>query len=117
MVAEDFDDFRHAMKAVLEAKGCHVVEAADGAQAVWMALEAHPKLILMDLEMPVIDGFEATRQIRQRAEMSDVPIVALTARSDESWRRRALDSGCSDYVIKPFDLDLIDKLLKRYLDI
>jgi CheY-like chemotaxis protein len=112
LVADDFDDTRQVLRLLLEMKGHSVVEAADGKEAVEGAIIHHPDLILMDLSMPVMDGFDATRSIREQAEMAQTPIVALTAHSDHRlWRERALKSGCDECYSKPLDFDDLDSLL------
>ena len=113
LVAEDHLDSRDALKTLLEAVGYDVVVATDGRQAVARAMESHPALILMDMMMPEMDGLDATRTLRQRAEMHDVPIVALTAL--EGVRESVLEAGCDDYVTKPIDLPAFLKKLEQWL--
>lgn len=114
LVAEDHLDSRDALKTLLEAVGYSVVEANDGREAVALALESHPSLILMDLMMPEMNGLDATRMLRQQEEMQDVPIVALTAL--DGVRESALAAGCDDYVTKPVDLPSFLKKLELWLD-
>ena len=113
-MAEDHLDSRDALKTLLEAVGYSVVEANDGREAVALALESHPSLILMDLMMPEMNGLDATRMLRQQEEMRDVPIVALTAL--EGVRESALEAGCDDYVTKPVDLPNFLRKLEEWLD-
>lgn len=114
LVAEDHLDSRDALKTLLEAVGYSVVEANDGREAVALALESHPSLILMDLMMPEMNGLDATRMLRQQEEMRDVPIIALTAL--EGVRESALEAGCDDYVTKPVDLPNFLRKLEEWLD-
>ena len=114
LVAEDHLDSRDALKTLLEAVGYSVVEANDGREAVALALESHPSLILMDLMMPEMNGLDATRMLRQQEEMQDVPIVALTAL--DGVRESALAAGCDDYVTKPVDLPSFLKKLELWLE-
>lgn len=102
LIAEDHLDSRDAMRALLEAFGFHVLVAVDGRQAVDVALEHTPDLILMDIMMPELDGFEATRQLRQHATTARIPIIAVTAM--EGAQRLALQAGANDYVRKPIDI-------------
>jgi CheY-like chemotaxis protein len=102
LVAEDHLDSRDAMRALLEAFGFRVLVAVDGRQAVDVALEQSPDLILMDIMMPELDGFEATRQLRQHASTRRTPIIAVTAM--EGAQRLALQAGANDYVRKPIDI-------------
>lgn len=112
LVADDFEDTRHVMKLLLEMRGHAVVEAADGQQAVDHAMSRRPDLILMDLSMPVMDGFDATRRLRKQPETARIPIVALTAHAgDTAWRDRALKSGCNECFSKPLDFESLEALL------
>ena len=117
LVADDFDDTRLMMKLWLERKGYHVLEAENGNEAVRLAETEHPDLIIMDIEMPGADGISATRRIRRRESLRDLPIVAVSAYGVNEYRARALEAGCNDYVSTPFEPDmlgkLIDSLLKR----
>lgn len=113
LVAEDHLDSRDALRTLLEAFGYVVLEATDGREAVSMALERHPALILMDVMMPGMDGLAATRTLREHTETRDVPIVALTAL--EGVREKVLAAGCNDYVTKPIDLPNFLRKLEQWL--
>jgi CheY-like chemotaxis protein len=102
---------------MLRMKGVGVVEAENGEQAVELAPRVRPDLILMDLSMPVLDGYEATRQIRGRGETSGIPVVAVSAFCDSHHRRKALEAGCVECVPKPVDFAVIDGLLQRHLQV
>jgi CheY-like chemotaxis protein len=116
LVVDDFDDTRLMMRLWLERRGYRVVEAADGAEALEVARRECPDLVIMDIEMPAMDGLAATRKIRQEEQLRDVPIVAVSAYGAESWRDRALEAGCNEYVSTPFNPtelnDLINSLLR-----
>jgi CheY-like chemotaxis protein len=114
LVAEDFIDVRVLMRVLLESRGCRVVEAANGAQAIWKAVEEQPDLILMDLSMPVLDGIQAAAEIRKRPETSRIPVVAVTAHCGAEWREKALAAGCVECVEKPISLQIVGRLLSRY---
>lgn len=102
---------------MLEGKGYHVVEAANGREAVAAATREGPDLILMDLNMPVMDGSAATRYLRGQPETSGVLIIAVTAHcADPSWRARALAAGCVRCVGKPVDFKLLDGLINEALN-
>jgi len=108
LVAEDFDDARQVMKLLLQMKGYAVVEAVNGQEAVEIATQQSPDLILMDLNMPIMDGVAAVRYLRRQPVPARVPIIALTAHSgDGAWREQALDAGCNEYFSKPIDFDLL----------
>jgi CheY-like chemotaxis protein len=102
LVAEDHLDSRDALRALLEAFGYHVLEAVNGREAVDIALRRKPDLILMDIMMPELDGFEATRELRRHAETHATPIIAVTAM--EGAHQLAIQAGANDYVRKPVDI-------------
>ena len=108
LIAEDLDDAREATKLLLQIKGYDVVEAANGQEAVDIATRYMPDLILMDLNMPVMDGLSAVRYLRGQPATADIPIIAVTAHfEDGAWREQALGAGCDDYLAKPVDFDLL----------
>jgi CheY-like chemotaxis protein len=107
LVVEDYADARLLLRKMLEGEGYEVVEAADGRRAVEEARRRCPDLILMDLFLPGVDGFEATRLIREMREMCSVPVIAVTALDPDEYRRSAVLAGCNDYVVKPPNPDLL----------
>ncbi|HEX3143057.1 MAG TPA: response regulator [Pyrinomonadaceae bacterium] len=114
LVVEDFEDSRFMMRRLLEMAGYDVLEASDGEQAVTMAVESRPVLILMDLSLPKLDGLAATRQIRQKKGLKRVPIVAVSAHDSPESRTEALEAGCDEYVTKPIDFDNLHAILQRF---
>jgi CheY-like chemotaxis protein len=115
LVVEDFEDSRFMMRRLLEMAGYDVLEASDGEQAVQMAVESRPVLILMDLSLPKLDGLAATRQIRQKKGLKKTPIVAVSAHDSPESRVEALAAGCDEYVTKPIDFDHLHALLERFV--
>jgi CheY-like chemotaxis protein len=115
LVVEDFEDTRFLMRMELEQRGYRVVEAVNGEEGVEKALAERPRIILMDIGLPVLDGIAATRALRQREEMRDVLIVALTAHHETEYRANALSAGCDAYLTKPIDFDWLIDLLSRLL--
>ena len=115
LVAEDHDDTRLMLRTLLERRGLSVVEAGDGLAAVDAAERECPDLILMDGSLPLLDGIGATRRMRGLPALSAVPIVFISGHSGAQHRTAALDAGCDDYVVKPFDLARIDTVLSRHL--
>jgi two-component system, cell cycle response regulator DivK len=115
LVVEDFEDSRFMMRRLLEMAGYRVLEASDGEQAVKMALDARPALILMDLSLPKLDGLSATREIRKKRVLRKVPIVAVSAHDSPQTRAEALAAGCNEYVTKPIDFDILKSVLERYV--
>ncbi|HKP84713.1 MAG TPA: response regulator [Blastocatellia bacterium] len=117
LLVEDFEDSRFSLSKLLEIEGYEVLEAGDGAQAVELALDRKPDLILMDLSLPVIDGLSATRQIRENEAMKSVPIIALTAHDLIDFQAKAKDAGCTDYATKPVDFNVLMTLMSKYLPV
>jgi CheY-like chemotaxis protein len=115
MVVEDFEDNRFMMRRLLEMSGYCVLEAINGEEAIRIAEQEHPDLILMDLSLPLLDGLAATRRIREREGLRHVPIVAVSAHDTADFHAEALAAGCNDYVTKPIDFDQLEALLHRLL--
>ena len=115
LIVEDFEDTRFLMRVELEKRGYRVVEAVDGEEGVEKALAERPEIILMDIGLPRLDGIAATRRIREREEMRDTLIVALTAHHETEYRANALSAGCDAYLTKPIDFDWLIDLLGRLL--
>lgn len=116
LVVDDQNDNLVLISLAVQEMGFHVITAVNGEDAVAVALLASPQLILMDIAMPKLDGLEATRLIRQRAEISDVPVVILSAFDSDDFRQKAEEAGVNGYFRKPVDFDrlrgLMDKLLR-----
>ncbi|OQX26556.1 MAG: two-component system response regulator [Desulfobacteraceae bacterium IS3] len=117
LLVEDNEMNRDMLSRRLERKGYEVVIATDGEQGVAMAKSEHPDLILMDMSLPVIDGWEATRQLKACPETRPVPIIALTAHAMAGDRDKSLEAGCDDYDTKPIEfkrlLEKMQALLKK----
>ena len=101
LVVDDFDDAREMYAEYLEFAGFHVETACNGVEAVEKAQEASPDIILMDLSLPVMDGWEATRRIKQDARTRDIPVMALSGHVFAGNAEQARDAGCDDFVAKP----------------
>ena len=104
LVVEDNEENWDMLSRRLQRRGYRVVRAADGQEAVEMAARERPDLILMDVGLPVMDGLEATRRIRARAQTQTTPIIAVTAHAMSDDRDKALRAGCDDYHAKPVEL-------------
>ena len=115
MVVEDYDDTRALLRKLLEGLGYSVLEASNGQEAVDIAAREHPDLILMDLDLPILDGIAATQRIRQHAELETVPIVAVTAYPMSYTHVKAFAKGCNEYMPKPIDMSELANLVNRYL--
>ena len=111
LLVEDNEMNRDMLSRRLERRGFTVVMAVDGAQGVAMARSENPDLVLMDMSLPVMDGWEATRQIRADASLQKLPVIALTAHAMSTDEQRARDAGCDDFDTKPVDLPrLLEKI-------
>ena len=117
LLVEDNELNRDMLSRRLERKGYSVAIAVDGQQCVDMAAADPPALILMDMSLPVLDGWEATRRIKADARTKHVPVIALTAHAMQGDDRKAREAGCDDYDIKPVEvprlLEKIEALLGR----
>lgn len=118
LLVEDTEDNRHMMRRLLELSGYRVVEATNGKEAVEVASQTRPRIILMDLSLPMIDGLAATRRIRNLPGLDKVPIVAVSAHDTADFHSEALAAGCDAYITKPIDyLELegvVNRLLAKY---
>ena len=113
---EDNDDNVYMLKMRLELLGdFDVVAAPDGEQGCAMALAERPDVILMDLEMPVVDGWEATRRLKDDPQTRDIPIIALSAHALAGEREKALAAGCDEFDTKPIEFERLVSTLRRVL--
>ncbi len=111
LLVEDNEENRDMLSRRLTRRGYEVVIALDGGQGVEMARSIAPDLILMDMDLPVLDGWEATRQLKSAPETKAIPIIALTAHAMMGDREKAIDAGCDDYDTKPIEFSrLIEKI-------
>ena len=119
LVADDSELTCALLKDFLEAQGCRVEIARHGAEALKLAHEARPAMILMDIQMPDVDGLEAIRRLRagQDRQLADVPIIALTALSMPGDRELCLEAGADEYMSKPVNLRALCQIIQRYLEL
>jgi len=111
LLVEDNEMNRDMLSRRLDRKGYEVIIAVDGQQAIALAASAKPDLILMDMSLPVVDGWEATRRLKADAQTKQIPIIALTAHAMPEDERRAREAGCNDYDTKPIELPrLLEKI-------
>src|ERR687890_934986 len=115
MLVEDYRDTREMMRRMLELTGCRVVEASNGQEAIELSQRGELDLVLMDLNMPVLDGFTATLRIREYEHTRDVPVVAVTAFDTAEFRAAATAVGCSEYIVKPLDFERLSSVLRQFL--
>jgi len=115
LVVEDVDFNRDLVVQLLEDK-YHVIEAVNGQEGVELAERERPELILMDLSLPVMDGWEATRRIKANPNLRSIPVIALTAHAMVGDEKKALAAGCDDYLTKPLDEDALMAKIAKYLE-
>jgi two-component system cell cycle response regulator DivK len=115
LIIEDNENNLYMMRFILTQMGYEVLEARDGASGVDLAKEKRPDLILMDIQLPVLDGYSATRRIREDEALKDVPIIAVTSYAMVGDREKAIAAGCTAYVEKPIDPESFIKVLERYI--
>lgn len=115
MVVDDEADSRKMLKTYFEIHGFDVAEAEDGHEAVEKALADRPDLVVMDMAMPLVDGVNCARTMRQHDELREVPIIALTG-FGSFYENRALEAGCTDVLTKPVDFGKLQPVLKKRLN-
>src|SRR5262245_49776776 len=115
LLVEDTEDNRFMMRRLLEMSGYRVIEAMNGEEAVRLAKLESPRLNLMDLSLPVIDGLAATRLIRKLPECESTPIIAVSAHDTSDFQSEAIDAGCNSYVTKPIDFNELEELIGQLL--
>ena len=116
LIVDDFDDTRLLLRTWLQKRGFRVVEAENGNRAVAAAERIRPDLIIMDVEMPELDGLAATRKIRELKNFASVPIVAVSAYGADQYRDHALSAGCNEYVSTPFEPDELERLIRSLIE-
>jgi len=115
LLVEDTEDNRQMMGRLLEMSGFRVVEATNGREAVEAAARENPKIILMDLSLPFIDGLAATRRIRDLPGLKSIPIVAVSAHDTADFHHEALVAGCNAYITKPIDFSELEEVIRRMI--
>ena len=117
LIVEDNELNRDALARRLVRRGYHVVMAVDGREGLRLAETANPDLILMDLGLPELDGWECTRRLKAAAHTSGIPIIALSAHATSGDRERALEAGCDEFDTKPIDLPILLEKVVRLLEV
>src|SRR5262245_12232842 len=111
LIAEDFEENRTALTLILKYAGFDVIEVENGRQAVEAVRREEPDLVLMDVTLPVVDGLQATREIRSEEKFERLPIIILSAHDNDDIRRQAAEAGGSEYLSKPFEVAELKKLI------
>jgi two-component system, cell cycle response regulator DivK len=115
LIIEDNDNNLYMMRFIITKLGHEVLEARDGGAGVELARKERPDLILMDIQLPVLDGYAATRMIREEDSLRQVPIIAVTSYAMVGDKEKALEAGCTAYVEKPIDPASFIKVLEQYI--
>lgn len=116
LIVEDNELNMKLFRDLLQAHGYQTVEARTGPEALKMATEHHPDLILMDIQLPEFSGLEVTQKIKENAELADIPVIAVTAFAMKGDEERIREGGCEDYIAKPISVVSFLEKVKRYLD-
>ena len=116
LVVDDFDDTRLLLRTWFERRGFRVIEAENGLQAIDQAESQSPDLIIMDMQMPQLDGLSATRRIRSLKSLNSVPIVAVSAYGADQFREQALAAGCDEYVSTPFEPGTLESIIRSLVN-
>jgi two-component system cell cycle response regulator DivK len=115
LVVEDQDDNRRILRDLLTASGYELIEAVDGEQGLTAAEQERPDLILMDIQLPGIDGYEVTRRIKANEALRSIPIIAVTSYALSGDDQKAFEAGCDAYVTKPFSPRQLLAKIREYL--
>jgi two-component system cell cycle response regulator DivK len=115
LIVEDQEDNRAILRDLLSAAGFELIEATNGAEGVELAHRERPDLILMDIQLPVIDGYEATRRIKDNAVLGSIPIIAVTSYALSGDEAKARTAGCDGYITKPFSPRQLLAKVREYL--
>ncbi len=115
LVIEDNEENLYLVSFILEKNGYDVIAAQDGLEGISMAKKEKPDLILVDIRLPVMDGYNVTRQLRELPEFKDVPIIASSAYAMKGDQKKAIEAGCDSYIIKPIIPEEFIKVVNNFL--
>lgn len=115
LVVEDEEDNRRILRDLLTSRGYDLVEAEDGEKALAMAEDRHPDLILMDVQIPLLDGYEVTRRLKANPALRDIPIIVVTSYALSGDESRARAAGCNAYVSKPYSARLLLAKIQEFI--
>jgi len=116
LVVEDTEDNRRIVRDLMTAFDYELIEAKDGAEGVLMAQSHRPDLILMDIQLPVMDGYEATRRIKAQPDLQHIPVIAVTSYALSGDETKAREAGCNAYIAKPFSPRQLLAKVREFLD-
>ena len=115
LVVDDNEDGRELVVKILKNRGYQMIEAVDGEEALEKASAECPDLILLDISIPKLDGYEVTRRLKSQVKFKDTPIIALTAHAMKGDKEKAMEAGCDGYISKPIDIHELPDQIKSYL--
>lgn len=115
LVVDDNRDGRELVVKVLKPRGYQIVEAIDGEEALEKVLSERPDLVLMDISIPKIDGYEVTRRLKADKDLREIPVIALTAHAMKGDREKALSAGCNGYIPKPINVHELPGQIEAFL--
>lgn len=115
LVVDDNQDSRELVVKILKKMGYQMIEAADGEEALEKAIAENPDIILMDISIPKIDGYEVTRRLKSQVKFKDIPIIALTAHAMKGDREKAIEAGCEGYISKPINIHELPDQIRSHL--
>lgn len=116
LLADDEEDIKTVISLYLGSKGYEVVTAYDGLDAIDKAKSEKPDLILLDVMMPIMNGFEVCQKLKDDPDTQDIPIIMLSAAAQSETITKSIELGAKDYIVKPFDPERLDKMIFKYLD-
>lgn len=116
LIVEDQEDNRKILRDLLTSQGYTTLEATDGQTGIRLAEEHRPALILMDIQLPGIDGYEATRRIKANQDLSDIPLIAVTSYALSGDAQKAFEAGCDAYIAKPYSPRQLLAKVQEFLD-
>jgi len=116
LIVEDNQLNRKLLEIILQPHGCRLLSAINGVEAIQIATREQPDLILMDMHLPKVSGYDATKILKSQPETAHIAIVALTAQAMEDQRQQALTAGCDDYISKPIDTRAFPDQVRQYLN-
>jgi two-component system, cell cycle response regulator DivK len=116
LVIEDNEQNLYLVTFLLEQHGCEVIAARDGMSGIQMAIQEVPDLILLDIQLPIMDGYAVADRLKESVVLAQVPIVAVTSYAMAGDREKALSSGCTGYIVKPFNPDTFVSEIEAYLE-
>lgn len=117
LVIEDNEQNLYLIRYILENCGCEVSSAMDGKEGIELAATLLPDLILLDIQLPVMDGYDVARALRQNPALAGTPIIAVTSYAMPGDKEKAMEAGCTGYIEKPIDPDNFDKQVEEYLSV